>query len=60
MRWRVKPDDGWRNRYAFWPIKIGDKWIWLECFQRRFCCTYYEVRAILQAKEPTDESDPKP
>ena len=38
--------DGWRTRFAFLPVKIGDQTVWLERFERRFMGEYYEVRML--------------
>ena len=46
MKWAKRADDGWRKRFAILPVTIGDKVIWLECFERRFMGEYYEVREI--------------
>jgi hypothetical protein len=46
MKWPVRNDDGWRRRFAILPHKIGDTWVWLEWFERRFAGDYSEVREI--------------
>ena len=53
MKWARKPDDGWRRRFAFLPVKIGDEVYWLSWFERRCAGEYNEVRALstLDARE---------
>jgi hypothetical protein len=46
VKWPAKQDDGWRKRFAFLPVKIGDEILWLEWFERRFAGEYYEVRKL--------------
>lgn len=43
MRWKAKSPFDWRARFAWLPVKIGDEWLWLERYQRRFCGDFYEV-----------------
>lgn len=45
MRWKTD-QNLWRRRFALLPVKIGEEWIWLEWFERRFCGEYYEVRHV--------------
>lgn len=46
MRWAVKPDDGWRNRFAFLPIKFDEDgtWIWLEWYQAKDMGIFTQIR----------------
>lgn len=45
MRWsNIDARDGWRHRFAFLPVKIGDTTIWLQWYERRFMGDCYEVR----------------
>lgn len=46
MRWPVKPDDGWRNRFALFPVKFDEDgvWIWLEWYQARDMGIYTQIR----------------
>lgn len=37
---------GWRKRFAFFPIEIGDETIWLEWYWSRFEGLYFNVRRI--------------
>lgn len=47
MRWSaIDNRDGWRKRFAFLPVKIGDEWLWLERYGRRFMGDCYEVRFV--------------
>jgi len=43
-------DDGWRKRFALFPIFLSDgpnkQMIWLEWYERRFAGLYYEVRLL--------------
>lgn len=32
MRWTAKDSSRWRHRFAIFPVKIGDHWIWLEWY----------------------------
>ncbi len=44
MRWnRKEKNNGWKVRFAFYPIKIGDTWIWFERYISRFEGLYYSV-----------------
>lgn len=55
MKWSsIDPRDGWRDRFALLPVKIGDEWVWLERYQRRFMGDCYEVRTALT---PTDTGE---
>ena len=45
------PRQGWRTRFAILPVKIGDQWVWLERYERRFMGDCYEVRALTGGAE---------
>jgi hypothetical protein len=30
MRWKAKPENPWKRRFALLPVKIGDQWLWME------------------------------
>jgi hypothetical protein len=34
MRWKHEPRR-WKTCFAFFPVLIGDNWIWLERYRRR-------------------------
>lgn len=45
MRWTFKnKNNGWRLRFAFLPLEIGETWIWLEFYYSRFEGLYTNVR----------------
>lgn len=48
MRFKEKVDkqDGWRKRFAFFPMKIGDEWVWLEWYWQRFEGLFYNVAKL--------------
>jgi hypothetical protein len=46
MRWAPKAEDRWRRRFAFFPVLIGDQWVWLEWFEKRPMGIYDQVRLI--------------
>ncbi|ALJ12579.1 hypothetical protein ATM17_12960 [Sphingopyxis macrogoltabida] len=50
MRWAAK-EDGWRRRFAWLPVKIGDVWIWWEPYESWFMGEFSLVRI------PGEESD---
>lgn len=43
MRWAAK-EDGWRKRFAWLPVKIGDEWIWWEPYESWFMGEFSLVR----------------
>ena len=45
MRWDGKEkNNGWKTSFAFFPVKIGDTWVWLEPYASRFEGLYTNVR----------------
>lgn len=36
MRWSAVPPKGpvWRKWFAWYPVRIGDEWVWLEMVER--------------------------
>jgi hypothetical protein len=49
MRWKAKCDHfGWRKRFAWVPVRIGDEVIWWEHYWARFMGEYREVALISQ------------
>lgn len=45
MRWKAK-EDGWRRKFAWFPVRIGDEWLWLELYESMFMGEYSLVRTI--------------
>lgn len=33
-------DTEWRIVYAWFPVRLADRWVWLERFERRFIGTW--------------------
>jgi len=46
MRWPARDPFAWKVCFAWLPVKIDQEWIWLERYERQFCCEYYAVRRI--------------
>lgn len=45
MKWNNKPrNNGWKLRFAFLPVEIGDTTVWLEPYFARFEGLYTNVR----------------
>lgn len=51
MRWAATPRHGWHTSFAILPVKIGERWVWLERYERRFMGDCYEVRSAAPLKE---------
>ena len=50
MRWSsIDPRQGWRRRFALFPVKIGEQWLWLEKYEARHMGEYREVRTLEDA-----------
>lgn len=44
MRWNGKEkNNGWKTYFALFPTKIGDTYVWLEPYIRRWEGYYYNV-----------------
>lgn len=44
MKWKkIDKQNGWRKRFAFFPMKIEDEWIWLEWYWQKFEGYYFNV-----------------
>jgi hypothetical protein len=48
MRWKCKNDREWNKYFAFFPVKVGDDWVWLEYLEGRTVWSglYWEYRLI--------------
>lgn len=42
MRWKEKDFYRWRRWFAWYPVKIGDTWAWLEIIEWRFRIGQYD------------------
>ena len=42
MKWSTRPD-GYLKKFAFFPTKIGESWVWLETYYSMFCGTHFQV-----------------
>jgi hypothetical protein len=43
MRWKERQNGPkWRKWFAWYPVKIGDTWVWLEVIERsvEFMCDH--------------------
>ena len=45
MIWKVKDHNRWRKRFAFFPMVIGERWIWLSSYSWRNATK--EIRGLL-------------
>lgn len=52
MRWQAIDTRQWHRVFAWWPVRIGSRWIWLEHYERKLDRVgvwgdgYYSVRVI--------------
>ena len=33
---RIKANETWHRCFAWYPVRVGNEWCWLECVERKY------------------------